>query len=112
MAIATPLGRSAIGVVRVSGAAALKVGRTLLGGAGLEPRRATICRVAVEGVSGNATAGDEAVAVFFPAPRSYTGEDVVEISTHGNPLILKGVVQRAIAAGRGWPAAASSRFGP
>ena len=39
------------------------------------------------------------MAVFFPAPRSYTGEDVVEISTHGNPLILKGVVQRAIAAG-------------
>ena len=99
VAIATPLGRSAIGVVRISGAAAVKVARTLLGGAALEPRRATICRVAVEGVSGGATAGDEAVAVFFPAPRSYTGEDVVEISTHGNPLILKGVVQRAIAAG-------------
>ena len=99
VAIATPLGRSAIGVVRISGAAAVKVARTLLGGAALEPRRATICRVAIEGVSGGTTAGDEAVAVFFPAPRSYTGEDVVEISTHGNPLILKGVVQRAIAAG-------------
>lgn len=95
MAIATPLGRSAIGVVRISGPAALRVARTLLGGVALDPRRATLCLVAVEGV----TAGDEAVAVFFPAPRSYTGEDVVEISTHGNPLILKGVVQRALKAG-------------
>jgi tRNA modification GTPase len=99
VAIATPLGRSAIGVVRLSGAAALEVARTLLGGVALQPRRATICRVAVEGISVGASAGDEAVAVFFPGPRSYTGEDVVEISTHGNPLILTGVVQRAIAAG-------------
>jgi tRNA modification GTPase len=98
VAIATPLGRSAIGVVRISGQAALEIAHALLGVA-LRPRQATICRVAVEGVSGRAVGGDEAVAVFFPGPRSYTGEDVVEISTHGNPLILTGVVQRAIAAG-------------
>ena len=77
----------------------MQITHALLGGIALQPRLATVCRVAVEGVSGGATAGDEAVAVFFPGPRSYTGEDVVEISTHGNPLILKGVVQRAIAAG-------------
>ena len=98
VAIATPLGRSAIGVVRLSGPAALAVAQSLLS-VPLEPRRATICRVAVEGVTSDATPGDEAVAVFFPSPGSYTGEDVVEISTHGNPLILTGVVKRAIAAG-------------
>ena len=99
VAIATPLGRSAIGVVRVSGGAARSVAGALLGGVALEPRVATFCRVAVEGVSDATVDGDEAVAVFFPGPRSYTGEDVVEISTHGNPLILTGVVQGAIAAG-------------
>jgi tRNA modification GTPase len=98
VAIATPLGRSAIGVVRLSGPAALEVARSLVG-VSLQPRHATVCRVAVEGISGGATHGDDAVAVFFPGPGSYTGEDVVEISTHGNPLILTGVVKGAIAAG-------------
>jgi tRNA modification GTPase len=98
VAIATPLGRSAIGVVRLSGPAALEVAHSLVG-VSLEPRHATVCRVAVAGISGGAISGDDAVAVFFPGPGSYTGEDVVEISTHGNPLILTGVVKGAIAAG-------------
>jgi tRNA modification GTPase len=96
VAIATPLGRSAIGVIRLSGRTALDVARALLGGVSLEPRRATFCHVTVGGVDAG---GDEAVAVWFPGPRSYTGEDVVEISAHGNPLVLRGVVQSAIVAG-------------
>jgi tRNA modification GTPase len=99
VAIATPLGRSAIGVVRLSGRTALDVAGAILGGAVLEPRRATFCHVAVRGVDDASGGGDEAVAVWFPAPHSYTGEDVVEISAHGNPLILRGMVQSAIAAG-------------
>jgi tRNA modification GTPase len=97
VAIATPPGRSAIGVVRVSGPAAVDVARAILQGAVLGPRRATCCRVKVQGVGSDAC--DEAVAVWFPAPRSYTGEDVVEISAHGNPLLLNGIVQAAMAAG-------------
>ena len=68
-------------------------------GARLRPRRATCCRVKVEGVHTDSDGGDEAVVVWFPAPRSYTGEDVVEISAHGNPLLLNGIVQSAMAAG-------------
>jgi tRNA modification GTPase len=100
VAIATPLGRSALGVVRLSGPRALELARSLLGDIHLEPRRATFCRVSVAANDGSsARSRDEAVAVFFPAPRSFTGEDVVEISTHGNPLILEGVIAMAIAGG-------------
>jgi tRNA modification GTPase len=48
---------------------------------------------------GRLTVSDQVVVTHFPAPHSYTGEDVVEISTHGNPLILRGVVSAAVAAG-------------
>ena len=99
VAIATPPGRSAIGVVRLSGRRATAVAQALLGGVRLEPRRATHCWVALQGITADDEGRDEAVAVWFPAPKSYTGEDVVEISLHGNPLLLEGVVRRATAAG-------------
>ena len=57
----------------------------------LEPRLATFAR----------TAGDEVVATFFPGPRSYTGQDVVEVSAHGNPVILRAIVDRAMSAAAG-----------
>lgn len=99
VAIATPPGRSAIGVVRLSGRRANAIAQALIGDVRLEPRRATHCQVAVQGLAAADRACDEAVAVWFPAPRSYTGEDVVEISLHGNPLLLEGVVRSATAAG-------------
>ena len=107
VAIATPLGRSAIGVVRLSGpprcASPSPPGRRASRAAPrhLLPRGGT----SVSTPPGEAR--DEAVAVWFPAPRSYTGEDVVEISTHGNPLLLEGVVRSAIARRR--PAGAPRR---
>lgn len=99
VAIATPPGRSAIGVVRLSGRQANAIAQALLGGVRLEPRCATHCHVAVQGLTPADTGRDEAIAVWFPAPRSYTGEDVVEVSLHGNPLLLEGVVRSATAAG-------------
>ena len=99
VAIATPPGRSAIGVVRLSGRRATAIAQALLGRVRLEPRRATYCEVALQGLAADDQGCDEAVVVWFPAPRSYTGEDVVEISLHGNPLLLEGVVRRATAAG-------------
>jgi tRNA modification GTPase len=104
VAIATPLGPGAIGVVRLSGAASPRISRHLLGGRRLQPRMATYAQVAVfagdsAGESGRPELYDEAIAVWFPAPRSYTGEDVVEISAHGNPLLLEGIVRQAIAHG-------------
>ena len=97
VAIATPPGRGALGVVRLSGSQALDFAATFLErGCILQPRHATLTRV--QGESGGA-ALDEVVATFFPAPHSYTGEHVVEITGHGSPVLLRGVLRRAIAAG-------------
>ena len=96
VAIATPPGRGALGVVRLSGARARDLAGALLDhGGALQPRHATFTRVQGDGKS----ALDEVVATFFPAPHSYTGEDVVEITGHGSPVLLHAVLERAMAAG-------------
>jgi len=98
VAIATPRGRSAIGVVRLSGPKAAAVAAALLGReAALEPRRATLGRIRSGGPS--ASPIDEVIATFFPGPHSYTGQALVEISGHGNPVVLDAIVARAVAAG-------------
>ena len=90
VAIATPAGRGGIGVVRISGPSAAEVagGLLQLDGA-LRPRHATFAR----------THSDQVVATYFPAPHSYTGEHVVEISAHGSPVVLRQIVERAMSVG-------------
>jgi len=91
VAVATPPGRGGIGVVRLSGAGAETIARTLVAREQpLAPRHATFTRIA---------ACDQVVATFFPAPHSYTGEDVVELSAHGSPIILAGIVSAAMGGG-------------
>ena len=91
VAVATPPGRGGIGVVRLSGAGAETIARTLVAREQpLAPRHATFTRIA---------ACDQVVATFFPAPHSYTGEDVVELSAHGSPVILAGIVSAAMGGG-------------
>ena len=91
VAIATPPGRGGIGVVRVSGPEARAIGGRLITHAGpLAPRYATLTRV---------RAHDEVIATCFPAPHSYTGDDVVEISAHGSPVVLRAIVSAAIGEG-------------
>jgi tRNA modification GTPase len=98
VAVATPPGRGAIGVVRLSGPRAHQIlGQLMAGGAGAV-RSAHVSRVRVQDASGHETY-DDAVALRFEAPHSYTGEDVAEISAHGNPLILEGIVRAAMRAG-------------
>jgi tRNA modification GTPase len=97
VAIATPPGRGALGVVRLSGPRAAAIAAVLLDcGSELQPRHATFTRVRRDDAR---HALDEVVATFFPEPRSYTGEHVVEISGHGSPVILQSIVRGAIAAG-------------
>ena len=96
VAIATPPGRGGIGVVRLSGRDAHRIASALIERtAALEPRRATLTCIR----SGDHTALDQVVVTCFPAPASYTGDDVIEISAHGSPVILKGIVRLAIDAG-------------
>lgn len=95
VAIATPPGRGAIGIVRLSGASALAIACALTTRTALRPRHATFCRV----TSDEGSALDEVIVTFFPAPRSYTGEDLVEISAHAAPTILEQIVRAAVRTG-------------
>jgi tRNA modification GTPase len=95
VAIATPPGRGGIGVVRLSGPDAAKIASALTGRQGFEPRHATLATVA----AADGAAIDQAVVTHFPAPHSYTGDDVVEVSAHGSPVVLDAIVRAAARAG-------------
>ena len=89
VAIATPHGRSGIGVVRVSGDQSESIAARLF-----KARTSLVHRQSTAGqwidVNGNVI--DEVVATLFKAPHTYTGEDALEISAHGNPLILSRII--------------------
>jgi tRNA modification GTPase len=95
VAIATPNGRGALALVRASGPGVRQLAGALLHPAPTEPRRATRCIV-------RDTAGetiDEVVATLYVAPYSFTGEDLLEVSTHGGLVVPAAVVAAAIRAG-------------
>lgn len=93
-AIATAPGRGGIGVVRVSGSNLLPFVRALCGREPA-PRVATFARFLDE----DGTAIDEGLVLFFPAPRSFTGEDVVELQGHGGPVVMQMLLTRCLALG-------------
>jgi tRNA modification GTPase len=97
VAIATPPGRGGIGVVRISGPEATRIAAELVGRSRpFTPRHATLARLR----SNCGTApGDEVVVTVFSRPASYTGDDVVELSAHGSPVVLSGIVRRTIESG-------------
>lgn len=97
VAIATPPGRGGIGVVRLSGCEASSIAGPMLRLAHeLEAGRALFGEL-IDPATGERI--DEVVATFFAKPHSYTTDDVVEISCHGSPVVLRHVVEMAIAAG-------------
>lgn len=90
IALATPTGRSGIGVVRLSGHKSLAiVSRVFRDGGTLVPRYAHL-RTLIDPNSNEVI--DEAIVTWFKAPNSFTGEDVVEIACHGSPVVLRQVV--------------------
>src|SRR5690348_12594854 len=92
VAIATPPGRGGIGVVRLSGEQALEIASELLRSATLPPevQRSTVSKF-LDPQSGKVL--DEVVLTFYRKPHSYTGENVVEISCHGSPVVLGYLVE-------------------
>jgi len=99
VAVATPPGLGAVGIVRLSGPYAPAIARRVFRPAkpttdGLPPRYAVLGTLYDE--AGDV---DEALALFFPAPHSFTGEDVVELHCHGGPLLLERVVRLALSLG-------------
>jgi tRNA modification GTPase len=94
VAIATPAGRGGIGVVRVSGAIAAGIAAALCGRCPA-PRQATLRQFR----DAHGDPIDQGLALYFPAPHSFTGEDVLELHAHGSPLILAALVRRCIELG-------------
>jgi tRNA modification GTPase len=93
-AIATSAGIGAIGIVRVSGAHARRVMTAVIGRC-LQPRTASYVRFS----DADGTAIDEGIGLFFPAPHSYTGEDILELHGHGGPVVLNALLRRCVEIG-------------
>ncbi len=100
VALATPSGRAGLGVVRVSGKRAREIASAFLGRADGHPLpwKPWASSLAILKDTDGAKV-DEVVVSFFEAPRSFTAEDVVEVSCHGSPVILRFCVEAAILAG-------------
>lgn len=90
VAIATPPGRGAIAIIRLSGATAFQASRDQIVVKGIEPSHRSVCLGHFKSLEGEVL--DEVLSVFFRGPESYTGEDVVEISCHGSPAIAQKIV--------------------
>ena len=92
-AIATASGRGAVGIVRLSGSGLAPLA-TVLCGRALEPRVATYCAF----LDAAGAPIDRGLAIFFPAPHSYTGEDVLELQAHGGAVVLQLLLARCLEA--------------
>ncbi len=93
-AIATAPGRAGIGVVRLSGTSLADLAEILCGKT-LSARVASLCDFRDQ----TGIAIDQGLALFFPAPHSYTGEDVLELQGHGGPVVLQQLLKRCLALG-------------
>ncbi len=93
-AVATPRGEGGVGVIRVSGVACAPIARALLG-RDPAPRHAYYC--AFRDAAGAPI--DRGLLLYFKSPRSYTGEDVLELQTHGSPVVLRLLLARLVELG-------------
>ncbi len=92
-AIATPPGRGGVGVIRISGPEAGAIAGQLCDRSEPWPeRRAVLARFMDE----EGATLDQGLVLYFPAPHSYTGEDVVELQAHGSPVLLRAILARAL----------------
>ena len=93
VAVATPPGVGGIGVVRLSGPAACAIARRLTGREALQARHAAYGAI-LDPATGVVL--DDGLILYFPAPHSYTGADVVELQGHGSPVLLETIVAAAV----------------
>jgi tRNA modification GTPase len=94
VAAATPPGRGGIGIVRVSGPKVPEIAAVVVGE--LPPAR---CATFARFLDAQRAPIDAGLALFFPAPHSYTGEHVLELHAHGGPLVLEALVERVLELG-------------
>jgi tRNA modification GTPase len=93
-AVATPAGRGGIGIVRVSGPAVRQIAELVVGSVPRE-RHAMLARF----MDAHGETIDQGIALFFPAPHSYTGEDVMELQGHGGPVVMQALLAACVDAG-------------
>ncbi len=91
VALSTPPGRSGIGVIRLSGARALEIARLLVADKNYMPEanRVSLKNLRAPGIN---EILDQALVSYFKAPHSFTGEDIIELSCHGSPVILRRLI--------------------
>lgn len=94
VSVATPPGIGGVGIVRISGSEAGRVGARMLGSLP-EPRVATLRSFEAP----NTGPIDTGIALYFPAPNSFTGEDVVELHGHGGPVVIAALVDAVVGLG-------------
>ncbi len=94
VATATPPGRGGVGIVRVSGPETARIAGAILG---REPQARHAQRARFLGADGSVL--DEGLALYFPAPHSYTGESVLELHCHGGPWICESLISRVLQLG-------------
>lgn len=93
-AIATPPGKGGVGIVRVSGPTLYCLARALIGRDPL-PRKATLAQF----LDSQGNSLDEGIVLYFPAPASFTGEDVLELQGHGGPVVMQLLLKRCLELG-------------
>ncbi len=93
-AIATPPGRGGIGIIRISGKNITKIAESLLGKLP-KPRQAHLSQF----LDADGQIIDQGIALYFPAPHSYTGEDVLELQGHGGPAVMSLLLSQCLSAG-------------
>ena len=94
VAVSTAAGAGGIGVVRLSGPRALDISQAICTGI-IKPRHAGLHNF----IRSNDNIIDQGIALYFPKPNSFTGEDVVELQAHGSPIVLKQLVNACIEKG-------------
>jgi tRNA modification GTPase len=93
-AVATPPGRGGVGIVRISGPKCCSIAQAVIGELP-QPRQAKL----VNFVDHEGEVIDQGIALFFPSPHSFTGEDVLELQGHGGPVVMDLLVQAVLEAG-------------
>lgn len=91
VALSTPAGRSAIAIIRVSGPESLQLARSLIADPDFSPESSRAVLRSMKSFDQNSIL-DRSLLTYFQAPNSYTGEDVLEISCHGSPIVIRQVI--------------------
>jgi len=97
-AIATPPGKGGVGIVRISGPKSQDIARSMLALDNITPRYAHYGNF-LETTANSTSTIDQGIALFFPGPNSFTGEDVLELQGHGGPVILDCLLREVISQG-------------